>query len=456
MGIWEYHREVGMRCWEKILINNEEFIFFRNSLCLVNNSFDFEKALLMAAEGKEDRVNAYTDIVFDILKQEKMYIDYINSKSSNESKKPKLLGMELNTINACNLKCKYCFAIDGTHNKKSIMTKSLAMESIDFLFSNAANRKTIYITIIGGEPFLNIELFEFIVIYAEQRAYETGKNVRFFTTTNGTILNKDLEEFLDQHPINVLLSFDSQFPDIQNFLRPMKSGIGSWDIIQKNFDYFRKRIRSAVHITLTPFNYKLFEYAKYCYDAGFYCVHFDIVKSKQREFQFTNKQIDEIKNECSKLAEYLVREISNGRNICASPIMDGVWELYNRMPKLNSCEVPFGQCIVGPDGKIYPCDVLMWDQYVLGSIEKKEFNQKFFDDLDNKDICVGCWARYLCGGMCLAEKLQAEDKTQLLYCDYKKHIFKIQLYMYYKLSKSCDYIEKYIKRKMKEYKNEEK
>ena len=382
-----------MNQWEKIDINNEKFIFFRNSLCLAQYNPDLEKALDIAAHEEKEYNNRYMDVALDILQQEKMYISYINTKNTTHLNETKLLGMDLNTINDCNMKCKYCFAVDGTHNKKGVMTEEVAREAIDFLFLNAAKRKTIYVTIIGGEPFLNIDLFKFIIMYAEQKAQESGKNVRFFTTTNGTILNKELEVFLNQHPINLLLSYDSQFPEIQNFLRPMKNGTGSWNVIQKNFDYFSKRERSAVHITLTPYNYKLFQYAKYCYDAGFYCVHFDIVKSQNDKFRFSREQIDEVKEECSKLAEYLVKEICNGRNIFASPLMDTIWELYNRIPKLNSCQVPYRQCMVGPDGEIYPCDVLMWDQYSMGNIKRKEFNPGIGKDHDEKEQWGGCWAR---------------------------------------------------------------
>ena len=443
-----------MRQWEKIEVNGEQFIFFKNSLCLIKFNSEIENAFLIAEQGgtipEEYRMG-----VEDVIKQDEMFANFIkNNTGKGGEEEKKLLGIEINTVNACNMQCQYCFAIDGTHNKKATMSEDNAKQAIDFLFQNAAKRKTLYITIIGGEPLMNIERFKYIVRYAEEKAAEKQKKVRFFITTNGTILDEDLKAFLDHHQINIMLSLDSQFPEIQNLLRPMKNGKGSWEYIQKNFDYFRTRPKSTVHITLTPYNYKLFKYAKSCYEMGFECVHFDIVKSDKSEFNFTINQIEEINKECNQLTEYVVNKIEQGKAISAYPIMDNIWTLAKRMPKLSSCSVPYHQCCFGPDGKIYPCDVLMWDKYCMGEIENMTYSPAIFDDLKTPAVCGECWARYLCGGQCIADVLQNKESFQSLYCIFKRNIFKLQLYMFYRLSVSGNYISEYIKRKEEEYEYE--
>ena len=241
-----------MRQWEKIEVNGEQFIFFKNSLCLIKFNSEIENAFLIAEQGGTIP-EEYRMVVEDVIKQDEMFANFIkNNTGKGGEEEKKLLGIEINTVNACNMQCQYCFAIDGTHNKKATMSEDNAKQAIDFLFQNAAKRKTLYITIIGGEPLMNIERFKYIVRYAEEKAAEKQKKVRFFITTNGTILDEDLKAFLDHHQINIMLSLDSQFPEIQNLLRPMKNGKGSWEYIQKNFDYFRTRPKSTVHITLTP------------------------------------------------------------------------------------------------------------------------------------------------------------------------------------------------------------
>lgn len=110
--------------------------------------------------------------------------------------------------------------------------------------------------------------------------------------------------------------------------------------------------------------------------------------------------------------------------------------------------------LFGPDGKIYPCDVLMWDKYCMGEIENMTYSPAIFDDLKTPAVCGECWARYLCGGQCIADVLQNKESFQSLYCIFKRNIFKLQLYMFYRLSVSGNYISEYIKRKEEEYEYE--
>ncbi|WP_054743639.1 4Fe-4S cluster-binding domain-containing protein [Cellulosilyticum ruminicola] len=57
---------------------------------------------------------------------------------------------QINLINACNLKCKYCFAGDGTHHKSGKMTREVAKETIDFIMANSDENAKLALTIIGG------------------------------------------------------------------------------------------------------------------------------------------------------------------------------------------------------------------------------------------------------------------------------------------------------------------
>lgn len=444
--------------WKRIRVCDRDFIFFRNSLYLAIYDKEFEKALILAAEGNNESNNRYFDMAKNLLQQDDLFREKIMIKGLNSANHnfPKLMGMQINTVNACNMECGYCFAEGGNHNRDYIMNEDLADKSIDFLFNNAGAAQTLSITIIGGEPFINTDVFEHLIHYAVHKAQEHGKKIRFFTTTNGTILNEKIKTLINKYQFNVLLSLDSHIPEIQNYLRPMKNGQGSWEhIMEENWEFYRNRHKSAVHITLTPYNYKLFDYARFCYDSGFYCVHFNLVRSNNKKYIFSKKQLKLILAECDKLAQYLVDEISGGKEKFASPIMDNIWRIYNRLPQISKCSTPGGHCIVAPDGEVYPCDVLMWEEYCLGSIYENEFTiNKGIEPSENKK-CHECWARYLCGGLCYAEKIENNSWSyQETYCLYKQHICRLQLYVFFELSRNSDFIEKYVEKKRKEYNNE--
>lgn len=60
-------------------------------------------------------------VVEDVIKQDEMFANFIkNNTGKGGEEEKKLLGIEINTVNACNMQCQYCFAIDGTHNKKQL------------------------------------------------------------------------------------------------------------------------------------------------------------------------------------------------------------------------------------------------------------------------------------------------------------------------------------------------
>ena len=63
------------------------------------------------------------------------------------------------------------------------------------------------------------------------------------------------------------------------------------------------------------------------------------------------------------------------------------------------------------------------------------------DILLKEQNCSDCWARYLCGGECLAEKIWDNKKQKKLRCELKKHICKLKIYIYYKLITSGQEID---------------
>lgn len=95
----------------------------------------------------------------------------------------------------CQLRCTYCYEIDkGCH----MMSQETAKAAIDRLYEmyyddnyHFINKKTraLVIEFIGGEPFLNIDLMDFISSYFLERAIKEhhiwARTVRFAISSNG-------------------------------------------------------------------------------------------------------------------------------------------------------------------------------------------------------------------------------------------------------------------------------
>ena len=69
-----------------------------------------------------------------------------------------------------------------------------AKEAIDFLKAHSNEKKKVYIAFYGGEPLLEFELIRKCVHYAQ--SIMPGKEIEYSMTTNGTLLNKEVIEYL--------------------------------------------------------------------------------------------------------------------------------------------------------------------------------------------------------------------------------------------------------------------
>ena len=90
--------------------------------------------------------------------------------------------IQINMINACNMRCKYCFADGGSHHKNNVMTKEQAKAVIDYTFEHL-NGNMLSVVVIGGEPMLNMPVFEYILYYCRKKALDRKINVRFIGKT---------------------------------------------------------------------------------------------------------------------------------------------------------------------------------------------------------------------------------------------------------------------------------
>lgn len=103
----------------------------------------------------------------------------------------------INISNSCNLACAYCYADGGNYGMTNqLMDVATANKIIEQLCDNGIqviNRLIFF----GGEPFLNIDLFVYII-------KELSKSIeikKIETVTNGTVLNKKVKSMIEcYHP----------------------------------------------------------------------------------------------------------------------------------------------------------------------------------------------------------------------------------------------------------------
>ncbi len=427
--------------FKTIDIKNKKYLFLPHSLSL----FDFNSEILEIAKQIEDNEEIENENTISIKKylekEEKAKEDIHDFIQRFKDTEMKISGCEINVFYGCNLSCKYCFACDGGHGKQGAMTKETAKDVIDYVLNNATDSKKIKVTIIGGEPLLNMPAFEEILQYGQNESKKKNKKMHFGTTTNGTLINEDILDLFKENEVSCAISLDSHIKEVNDYLRPSKNGKSTYDGIKNNWKGIVERKHSSIHVAITPCNKNISEIAKKLFDQGIYHIHFFEVKTDNEELQFTKEDIEDLKKEYEKLADLILKKIEEGENISCYPLLNYLNRLHNKKPVFLTCGTFNNRISFSPEGDIYPCDMLMWDKYHMGSVKEGIEQNKVLElkeILNNEKECEKCWARYLCGGECLGDKVWENKKQRVLRCDLKKHVLSLKLYIY-------DYIIKNIK-----------
>ena len=144
----------------------------------------------------------------EVLYSKDQYEDIANSSMDDRDY---IKALCLNVIHGCNLRCKYCFADEGEYNgHKGVMSLETAKKAIDYVVKRSGPRKNIEIDLFGGEPTLIMDTIKEIIKYARENEKKWNKNIRFTMTTNSTLLDDEMMEYMDKEMGNIILSLDGR------------------------------------------------------------------------------------------------------------------------------------------------------------------------------------------------------------------------------------------------------
>lgn len=142
----------------------------------------------------------------------------------------------------CNLRCEYCLYSGGYKTRKhqnKRMNWITAKEAIDSLKAHSNEKKKVYIAFYGGEPLLEFELIRKCVHYAQ--SIMPGKEIEYSMTTNGTLLNKEVIEYLVKNNFKITVSIDGPKEVHDRSRHFADTDKGSFDVILENLRYFREK-----------------------------------------------------------------------------------------------------------------------------------------------------------------------------------------------------------------------
>lgn len=132
--------------------------------------------------------------------------------------KGKLLSMEIEFNQTCNLRCIYCYALDTPGNRNE-----LSVDEFKDVIRQASDMGARKIIILGGEPLLYPHLMEMIAFIRD-----LGMEIELFT--NGTKVTREMAQALYDNEVRVVLKMNTFDESLQDTLSGRK---GSYQLIQE-------------------------------------------------------------------------------------------------------------------------------------------------------------------------------------------------------------------------------
>lgn len=119
-----------------------------------------------------------------------------------------LSGFTIILTDQCNFDCAYCYQKKGRQR----LDPAILARAIRFFQPFFA--RECFVDFYGGEPLLVFAEIRQTVGQTEKLLKSQGKKALYSLTTNGSLLNDEILDFLEKHKFSVLLSFDGLAQDI--------------------------------------------------------------------------------------------------------------------------------------------------------------------------------------------------------------------------------------------------
>jgi uncharacterized protein len=347
-----------------------------------------------------------------------------------------LTTLVLNVTSKCNLACTYCYEygedrVVEPSKKPRLMTEETARQSVDFMFAEAGENKTVHLTFFGGETLLNYKVLRSALAYARDRATALGKEVDVSLTTNATLLRDEVIDWIVDNDVGVTVSIDGD-RESQNRHRVFHNGKGSYDVIRPHIESLLKKHRKrpvGARVTLTHDNLDVISIFRHLRgELGFWEVGFaPVTTSWRRDYAIEEAGFEQMLFAFQELAREYLAFCLAGKHHGFSNVRDTVEEIHKGMSKAYPCGAGLGLLGVATDGDVALCHRFAGsDSHKLGTVfdgvdHSVQDDYLIKHHIANKTDCSQCWARPICAGGCYHEaqtRYGSTERPNLHYCEW--------------------------------------
>ena len=364
--------------------------------------FDNEKLYIIKGDCKKDTYTIKYDQFPDI------------NRKSQRSKHPTIVFL---ASTSCNLKCKYCFAHEGTYGNTT-SKKQFEVEDYIKVFDSTIQQygRINAISFFGGEPLLNFYKIKQFVKYMYNE-YDVEKIPYMAIASNGTIMNQEIKDFLIEYNIGYCTSLDGpkQFNDINRI------GYGEYsvyDTVKKTINFLEDAmIRKSIQFTVGKVhlqNYQKGDFSKWISEFEKMKIEsYEIVAvtSDDDDFRINLEEPTTYANFCllcNDIAEHCLSIYKTGKMIPMPKIFAGLLLHIIKRTYQEDCSAGFSFC-VSPDLKIFPCHVCA-DDVNYGVDFSENFQKKIKINENYQKVCAvqkdkieqcnSCISKNVCSYIC--------------------------------------------------------
>ncbi len=363
--------------------------------------------------GEDDIKDALADVT-ELTEAGQLFVEDTYESMIGEVKKRKTVvkALCLHIAHDCNLACRYCFAEEGEyHGRRAMMSFEVGKKALDFLIANSGSRRNLEVDFFGGEPLMNWQMVKDLVAYGRQQEKLHDKHFRFTVTTNGVLLNDEIQEFINQEMDNVVLSLDGR-REVNDHMRPFRNGKGSYDLIVPKFQKLadsRNQEKYYIRGTFTRENLDFSEDILHFADLGFTQMSIEpVVGDASDPYAIREEDLPKIMEEYDKLARVMIQREKEGKGFQFFHFMIDLDGGPCVAKRLSGCGSGTEYLAVTPWGDLYPCHQFVGqEEFLMGNVEDGIIKPEIADDFRScnvysKEKCRDCFAKFYCSGGCMA------------------------------------------------------
>jgi len=317
----------------------------------------------------------------------------------------------------CNHRCSYCWNGYGRFGKDSgIMRSQVAVEVTNKIFSAYPECGTLELEYYGGEPLLGWDAISASVARAEELAALSGKTVHFSLTTNGSLLTRDIADYLTKHKFWVAVSIDGE-KNVHDRHRHLADGSSSWEAAVRGARRLQEfGLQPAIRATISTSDTSLLSVRDYLSGLLFDRVIVECVDERL----YGQNSSDHVTELAQHLYEQYAVEMVERQRSGASPsasvagcMVDHMIEqLWNGRGRDNGCGLCQDRTVAfDVAGQPYPCRPFLNNgPWMLRHERARDQVAPLISSVEA--ACGTCPIKRLCGGGCIAIKGIGADWEQ--------------------------------------------